>query len=575
MKFQLLYKSLHDILAGFNQEEKFLHNIRKTINNIIEEIPVEKEIILRPYGTTTKWLVNEFDFGQHRVSCFDKNKDNAMNLGVKIYNEYSFEIKEAIIINTSFKYRKEIVNELKKEKVKYIDLFDCFEKNNLYLKSNPEEYRMTTHAIPNYYYMRWKNDKSETRLRELLLALVEAYDFFLLEEVCKETMSEFSFVRDVYTAYCKLIDEIYLQLRLRENMNDIIVHWLDAVPYCWMDRLPKISKLVSNGLFFENTYSCTPYTHQTLRAMISGILPLNDFEESIKLIDESSYGIQWLEKKNYLFKQIGHDGEGVNSCIEKYTYNFDKNVSCNYIYWKCIEEIIKSNKPVFLIAHMVVETHPPMVSTKLHDIEYNLSSDNYVLQRDISYKYIDERVIFYKELFDYRKQIILSDHGEHISKYPERYWMQNKLHTWCLVLGTEKINVVENRLFPYYNFMKLIDYIINSDEAKYDDIFEDYILFQDTDYYNNSAIDIFIKEGIADYAIAYTGILDSKNKYVVNGIGEEFYYRIENDMDYELEYEQGNIVCEYLKRKLKVKFPDSSGFEMFKYSKKLYEELTR
>ena len=35
MKFQLLYKSLHDILAGFNQEEKFIHNIRKTINNIV------------------------------------------------------------------------------------------------------------------------------------------------------------------------------------------------------------------------------------------------------------------------------------------------------------------------------------------------------------------------------------------------------------------------------------------------------------------------------------------------------------------------------------------------------------
>lgn len=573
LKYQVLYKQLHNLLADYNQEQKLVDSIRKSINELIQDIPDGKEIILRPCGETSKWLIDTFNFGNHKVSCFDAKSVLKGNYNIKVYSEYDFD--DGIVVNTSYNWRRQIVDELKSNGVKYKDLYDYFEKNDVFLNSNPEEYKVTTHAIPNYYYQQWKNDRSEKKLRELILALIEAYDFVLLEEIFNETMNSYDFVKTVFDSYNALKKEIEYQLGQRKDMNDIIIHWLDAVPHKWRKFLPRIEKLSTCNLSLENTYSCTPYTHQTLRAMISGLLPLDDFDESMKLIDENSPGIRWLEERNYYFKQIGHDGAGVSSCTKKYTYNEDRNVTCNYVYWKCIEEMLSSDKPVFLIAHTVVETHPPMICTKLEKPNYHLSSENYEQQRNISYEYIDERVEFYKNLLGSRIQIILSDHGEHISRYPDRYWFQNKLHTWCVVVAQIKKSQREERLFPYYNFMKLIDYLLYPDDSKYDDMFEEYVLFQDTDYFNHNAIDTFIKDGIADYAIAYSGILDGKYKYVVNGIGREFFYRIVNDDDIEMDDLQGNKECEYLKKLIHINFPDTSKYEKFQYSKKLYKELKK
>lgn len=574
LEYQVLYKKLHDFMADYDQEQNFIDKIRDSINELICDIPQDKEIVLRPYGATSKWLIDSFDFGNHKVSCFDPQIDTKDDNNIKLYSEYSFG-NDVFVVNTSYNWRTEIVSEFIEKKINYKDLFAYFEKNNIYLNTNPEEYKKTTHAIPNYFYCQWKKNNTEENLRKLILSLIEAYDFVLLEEICNEMKDCYCFVNTVLDLYKKLKREIEYELTQRKNMNDIIIHWLDAVPHKWRKYLPRIEKLSSQSLSLENTYSCTPYTHQTLRAMISGLLPLDDFNESMKLIDENSIGIQWLEERNYFFKQIGHDGSGVSSCIEKYTYNEDKNVTCNYIYWKCIEEMLSSDKPVFLIVHAVVETHQPMICTKLEKPIYNLSSENFEKQRDISYKYIDERVDYYRKMFGNKIQLILSDHGEHISRYPERYWLQNKLHTWCIVVSKNVKCQREDRLFPYYNFMILIEYLLNLNETKYDQIFEEYILFQDTDYYNHSAIDDFIKEGLAEYAIAYSGILDGKFKYVVNSIGQEFFYRIINDVDFEIDELQGEKECANLKKLIHSDFPDVSKYEKYKYSKKLYEELKK
>ena len=570
--YKTLYRQLHDCLSKECQEKKFIKNIEESIYDLIKVLPKNKKIILRPYGATTRWLIEKFELGKFDVACYDPKYLNGDAKELSFIADAERE-ENAIFVNTSYNYREQITYQLSKSGKDFLDLYCFFEKRDIFLRTNPEEYRETTHAIPNYFYCKWYENKNKVNLKELMIAAIESYDFVLLEKLCREYMDIYDFVEVVWERYLKLKEEISVRLRSESRKKDMIIHWLDAVPNKWLKHLPLIHELANKGIYFENTYSCTPFTHQTLRAMISGILPLSNFEKSMKLIDETSKGIKLLEQYGLRFIQIGHDGADVSSCLDKYTYNFDRNVSCNYIYWKCIEEMINSDTPLFLIAHAVIETHPPMLSTMLLKPNYNLNSGNYEEQRNSSYSYIDERVVYYMKLFGVKTQLVLSDHGEHISKSPEMFWMQNKLHTWCLVFATGIAAKKEQRLFPYYNFIDLIRYLITRDESFYEKLFDEYILFQDTDFYNEQVIDSYIKEGIAEYIIAYSGATDGTFKYAINGAGHEFFYKIEDDNDVEMYSENKRL--HYLKEVTLKKFPDTSHYERFEHSKKLYREINK
>lgn len=563
------YDKLHKCCNGnINQEKQFVEKMHELTVRMIQSLPWDKKIAIRPFSETAQWLIDHFDFEGREVICLDRKPTLSEYHGIHLYKTDEVDRNDLFVINVSFQYRKEINDDLQKKEMNFIDLYSVYENGGVQLRTIPPLYRETTHAIPNYYWNNFGENKSDENLKMLLTACVEAFDFALLEKICKEYESK-SYVSKVYNLYRELENEMCLAINERRDKKDVWLYWVDAVPYKWRDKLPFIEDLSKNALSFENVYTTTPFTHQAFRAMFGEILPLDNFEESQKRFNEDNDLIKYLIEHGYDFLQIGCDGYVNFTCIDELLINLDRHVSCNYVYWKTFCKMIASEKPVFYIAHSIIETHPEMLCTELNNFNYYINISNYKEQRDISYKYIDARLKYWVRMLSNQYQIVLSDHGEHISEFPGRFWTQSKLHTWCMIVAPDIEKKVENRMFSYLNFSKLIKYLLN-DDCQYDDLFSDYVLFQDTDYFDEKTIKHVCKNGISDYFVAYRGVFDGTYKYVINGKQQEFFYKIENDEDIEIDFYEDASAFEELKQVAGNSFPDVSNVPKFKYCKMLY-----
>lgn len=572
------YDELHDLLCDYNQEEKYIERIHNTIQKAIDELPSDSKIGIRPCGDQSKWLISNFDFSNVKIAgIFDKNIMSETFCGFHVYKTDSKEAQDVdVFIMTSYNWRNEIVSDIEKDKKKVLDIYNYLEQNNIELNASADKYIKGTHNILHDYWMEWKIDKdNEQALKNYLTAVCEAKDFFRLENICSRYERKYSFLKDIKRVYNEFYGLLKKLIAKRNDKKDIIIYLIDAVPYKWRYFFENLEKLSEQGISFSNAYTSTPYTHHTLRAMFSGYISLDDVEKTLEKIGyDNSELMKYLIDKNYQVYQIGHDStkKSTRSMQEEYVINMDKDTSCNTVLWETICRMLESEKPVFYIAHFVVETHPPMICAELDKLNYLVNEDNYMKQFAVSAKYIDRRVMYYHDVMKggNKIQIYMSDHGEHITHFPERYWMQNKLHACFFVSGRHLKPGCENRIFSYMKFKELVKWLIEPEKYDYEKCLSEYALFQDTDIYSEMLADSFIRRGSAEYALGYRGALDGFYKYAVNRLGREFFYMISEDRDIEIDKGEAPEKYNYLKKISGTYFPDLTVYEKFKYVKKLY-----
>lgn len=578
------YEELYSMLCDYNVEKRFIGKIHEVIQKMIDALPEGTKIGFRPYGMPAIWLIRNFDFKHVQiVGIFDKVL--SFNIaGISVYEMSSGQAQDVdVFIMTSFYSRKEIIAELEASGHSYLDVYACLEREKLKLYAPFDLYYEGGPAILHDYLMRWKQspeDMKETTLRELLAVACEEKDFFMLEELCKEYELIYPFLKAIREKYNEFYALIQCLVEKRKQ-KDILVYWLDAVPYKWRGYFKELDALSKKGLNFEQAYTCTPYTDQTFRVMFSRLLPLTDWEKSLEKIGEkNSELVQYLNEKNYKVCRIGEETpienrrcmeEGISICMEVQS-------TCNAVLWKTLCKMLSDDVPMFLIAHMCAETHPPVLCAELDNLWDVYSAMNPMEQFRISANYVDKRVAYYYQIMNrnQRIQIFMSDHGEHFTdQFPKWCWAQHKLHAWCFVIGNGICVKQENAIFFYQKFIDLVKWLIEPEKYDYEKCLSDYAVFQDTDIYSAEVADRFIKAGRAEQALAYRGALDGIYKYVINGIGREFFYKIIDDKDVEVEESEAIDNFRELKELAGTDFPDLSICEKYKHVSKLYVAIKR
>lgn len=579
------YEELHNLLCDYNQEKRLLEKIHSVIQGEIDTLPAGTRIGFRPYGLAARWLIRNFDFNHKSIiGMFDKTLSFSID-GVPVYKMSSQEAKDVdVFIMTSFNKRDEIVSELQEGQYIVLDIYHILEQNGISLYAPVDLYMEGGPAVLHDFLLRWKNAKDEKRedaLRELLTAACEAKDFVMLKNFLEKYAEEYSFVRSAREKWYEF-DALIKQLVEQRDQRDIVMYLLDAVPYKWKKYFKKLSALEKGGVSFRQAYSCTPYTDQTLRTIFSGIMPLTDWEKSLEKIGyENSALIQYLKEQNYIVCRIGEDTPiCARRCIEdEFSIATSVGVSCNLVLWKILCKLLQSEGPCFLLAHIVEETHPPMLCAELERLRDVYTVDDPLEQFKISANYVDQRVSYYHGIINnkHKTQIIMSDHGEHITnQFPIWYWSQYKLHAVCFVTGNDIQPRQEERLFSYQKFTELIKWIVEPEKNHYEDCLSEYALFQDTDIYSEELISRFINNHKkVERSLAYRGALDGVYKYAINRSGREFFYKIVDDKDVEIEEQEAAERLKRLRNLAGTDFPDLSVCEKFKYVPKLYEAMKK
>lgn len=570
-QIQKQYLQLHDSVCGYNQEKLFCDSLVKELQNIFDTIPSDRNIAIRAYGDVSKWIIDKIDFfGKKCVIC-DKDTNKPSYKGIKVYHYSDLVLNKDgyFFVNVSFNYRREIVSDFEKDQVMYIDIYRELEKRDIHLNTAPVFYRQSSHAIPNFFWRQYKKERNEQSLRKYVAALIEAYDFAGLEVLLNNENTQW--LKRVEHEYEKLKILIKEALKNRvKKYNDILLFWIDAVPHKWKKNLPFINSLSDSTLSFENVYAMTPFTHQTFKAMFDRQKPLEDYKKSVKLLGNHNCElIEYLETKNYSFIQFGDDGCRYVTCEPEYLENMDEYVTCNYIYWTAMMRMLESNSPCFYILHSAIETHPPMVSPELNDYNVYISSDDYYKQAEISYAYFDRSFRYYFELLEGYTCILMSDHGEHISNKKEKFWSQNKIHTWMMISDDKLKPQKEYRLFSYLKFIDLIKYLLQ--DADYDSLFSEIVTIQDIDFYYEDTVKRLIQTKEEERFIAYRAAFDGTYKFAINRGGQKFYYKVKGDVDIPISSDNLPSAFDALEKEAGNYFPQIWDCEKYKYCKDLYK----
>ena len=574
------YEKLHNMLTDIDQEAEFSKRLLDTVQGIVDKLPAHANIALRPRGEFTAYFLRLINFREKNiVGIFDKSDTQVPLEGVSCYTlEQMKHLPVDVVLITSFNRHKEIVQDMlnERERGEIVDICGLLEKEGYEINAPFYKYcsGVGAHEILNFYYQAYfkSGGKDDTKLRQLLIATIEAKDFQMTLELCEKRkgmpdIPEFVFETEKLTL--DLIKLIECKLKERKQ-KDIWLFWTDAVSYHRLEYLPGIYQLSEESVFFERTYTNTPWTHQTQRAMMSGILPIDDFESSQRLIGrDNSILLQYLEEKGYSFKMIGCDGERTRGMEDEYVINMRANTSCNMILWTALINMLDSMQPVFYILHFLAETHPPMVCPILDEISYDTDQMNIQYQMKTSYGYADRSIMFWHKLLGQRTQIFMSDHGEHL-QFPQYYWSEIKIHAYCFVWdGMQKSR--EKRFLQLRNFYKLVQWILEKEQYPLERALEDYGVFQDVDIYSEALADMHILRGKPEYAISYRGAVTYQYKYVIDGTGREYYYRIDGEEE-EIEFDNSEIGT-WLKEIAGTTFLDISKLEKFNYAKRLYESI--
>lgn len=573
-----LYHELHSLFGENDLAAEFSQRVHRIIQETIDRIPDETRIAIRPAGTETRGMLGLFDFSKKNiVGILDqKNRgDNFCGYPCFVMDSFPSKACDCVIIN-SFSFRREIKEDLEARHIPYIDFYDEMEKRGI--QPPPHFYDgsvLAVHTIVNHFYLRYLRAEAgpqrEAALRELLQTAVECKDFIFISNIyqnCGGENGEFPLLKTVWEKSEYLLDRIRDKLRERKQ-KDIILFWTDGVPYDMLHHLPGTMELSKQGAFFQRASTHTPYTNPTFNAMFFKMLPIDDFPQNQEKIDGgNSPLIRFMEKEGYKVRFVGVP----QRCIEmEYVIDTHLTRSCNIVWWRGILDLLQSPEPCFYLFQFL-ECHDRCVPDQKQRLPpEGIPRQQWEAQIKAVYGYLDQCLLLYHKLLGNKTQIFFSDHGVHLPD--EENWSELTLHPYCFVVGENIPKITVTRFFPYKNFDKFLRWLADPAHSSLDDVCEDEVIFQDTDYYSEKLIARHIRNNTPKKGLAYRGILNYDYKYVINALGEEFFYRRQQDGTEKLVPLEDPALRTELQNKAGTRFLGIDRFDKFRHTKKLYEYL--
>lgn len=576
-----LYRELHGLLGKNNLVEEFFQRIHSTVQEVIDQIPDETGIVIRPAGAEAEKTLELYDFSEKNIiGIVDKKERRDGFCGYPCFTMDSLPAKTCgCVLILSFLYRQAIKEELETLHIPYIDLYDELEKRGFPLQLPHNTCETNIQAVVNYFYLRYLRSEAgpqrESALRELLQIAVECKDFTLISNIyqdCGGEKGEFPILKTVWRESKRLLNSIRDKLQERKQ-KDIFLFWTDAVPYNILHWLPETMKLSKQGIFFQRAYTQTPFTGSTMSAIFSNVLPINDFPQNQKKIDSgNSPLIQFMENEGYKVRLIA----GAANIPMGKDHLFDEDhylSSCNMKWWRGIIDLLQSPEPCFYMFHFM-ESHPPCFSPFFEEPALFLDLAPRAKQEaqvKATFEYLDQCLSLYRKLLGNKTQVYFSDHGKHM--WADENWSESLLHPYCFAVGENIPEMAVTRFFPLGNFEKFARWLVDPTRFPLDDVCTDEVIFQDTDFFNPRMIDQFIQRDQARKGIAYRGVLTYDYKYAINALGEEFFYQMQQDGREELIPLEDPALRTELQAKSGTEFLDIDRYDEFRYARKLYEFL--
>lgn len=424
------------------------------------------------YGEHTKMLMADF-MNELRTVKFiidghaEKYSDDS---GFKvIYSKETETYRIDGIIISSFKFRNEIKAQIQTEfpSVKYLDLYDYFEKNGVFLR---KEYYLATHPYSKYgtinrlkFLIKTENDigKKEKLLFEIIKSLVEIKDFFLAvkyaQMLCglnndKRNNRLLNQLKEIYNLECRAAEQI--------DENNILMLCLDGMRNKDISdgNMPKFNTFVQNNCRrYTNAYSVSTSTYESLVPVYSENVDMRTkYYESNCIAEEQCRFIQKAkqQKRNIYFYTDFASYVDSEEIIRQQAYE-----TATEKLWSFILDAVKEKNGLFYV-HILYESHysypNPYIDEGLvaegTSIMFDFLSKNggklrtdYEMQHSNSLRYLDDILTPILERMKGR-MFLFADHGNII---PDRQM---------------KLEDIPPLYFTYHDDLIHIPFIIKSPE---------------------------------------------------------------------------------------------------------------
>lgn len=352
-------------------------------------------------------------------------------------------------------------------------------------------------------------------LKNAFFLALSARDFILAEKIAGDAddSKTGSAIKKAWHDTKKLLDDIKATLSKR-HQRDILMFWLDALPYDDACRLPFIESVMRSGVCFDNMYTVTPYTHSTLKTLFCGKKAVDDASYRWDTIGrENSIVLNELERNGYIFRDMMGRWRQFTSetKTDKYHKFFSAASEC---LWETLRGLLLSDgNSIFGITHITAEAHAPSFFTGIDDADV---LDPYK-RRKGALEALDRQLCFYLGFMPRDTiKILMSDHGR--SDFNTRFHV---------IFTIQSENIRSRRIgeiCSYIDFHKILSQLLENGDVDEKNLIREYAEVQDLDYYNGAYIARLIrnKKPVSISLFGYHGIVTKENIYIRFNNGQEW-----------------------------------------------------
>ncbi|MBD5449612.1 MAG: LTA synthase family protein [Lachnospiraceae bacterium] len=518
--------------------------------------------------------------------CFDKTiKEYKFRNIIKNTNVLSIDhirqINVDYIILGSYQFRNELKDELRENGYNGI-VVDFFQPMEEYLQEHTSDYHTIYEIKKSYKNLCGKEKESVLRrlIREYLLIRDFNSAFRYIDEYI---MNEFDSTQ-IYENLKKGIEQLLSRIRncinSRRN-NDIIINWIDALPYMHLQDFPFLQSKAEHAVNFEHAYTVNPWTTETLKTMLYGEYSIENklFLKDNCFTDETNL-LKNLVSRGYKFSYLG-----MNKYVKLFDeqtilipeLNFRKDNSSIPRQWEALKLLCKEENPLCLLIHTLWETHEPYICGEIDPYlkfactEEDWGQEACKIQAEVSGRYIDNQLEFYDGFLGRSAiKIYMSDHG----RITNSIMRESRVHIIFIVDYAEIKNEKIEGIFSLIDFNKVIECCLDK-EKDFHQLEREYALVEALDFYNPAMIKKILgnpqynkaealqRRGVITLRDRYCKFADDRECYFI--AGDEKNDRI-NDMRYATRIEE-------LRELSGNEFIDINQYEKFEYSKLLYLDL--
>ncbi len=590
-------KALNEIIFKYHLDKYYPHyrnmyNAERVLKNLVKELIYCNKKVL---------FVSDNQMGIEYIRSMSRN---CADVDFFLYDREDKEFRQLGAINweeyenvylISFYGAEYVERWFRKRHIRYQWIYDLFEregiyfqreffvfgKENLYFwvdpegdcgaRSGEETIQCELYCQQNKYDSAHDSKIKHIALEKCLFLTLYMRNFVTAQRYISLLAREDEKYENLRDEIQDLLSSIKKSLSLR-NQKDIILYWLDAIPYGDENNMPYLQDAMRDSVVFENAFTNVPYTVPTLRAMFLGKRDIDDQGYRItEITQKNSPVIQLLENQGYDIKIFSDYFYGLFPLqYRKEHFCIDKYAPFSMKLWDMLCEMLLKEQKTFWLVHEL-ESHAPYFINSMNDKNCCCDQKGLEERYKLARVEIDEQLSFYESFINNNAfRIYMSDHGNGILIQKYVHVLFNVRHK---ALQPRKIK----SMYSVLDFSTILKQIIVDGSIKEEEFSREYVEIGNMDRYNRRSVEKIFrdKKGVNDGFFGYKGIVDKKYIYIHFTVGKEWLQQREKIRNPFLLYDCEDDICDVALvpkyRELAGKYLENlDSDEKFKYAKYLY-----